>query len=157
MRGQYLPESLKIALLGRKAEPYESMTLFLLSRARRSGSEEEGKQALREAFAYVEHAKSRVFVEQLATTDIRPAGISSELLGEEARLLRSLRAFRALRTAEAAEQQYLWGQEISETEEKLQDLWSRISKDSSKGAEYVELRRATPSSHSAVRTMLRNL
>lgn len=157
LRSQYLPESLKIALLARKTEPYEGMALFLLSRARQSESEEERKRALREAFAYIEHAKSRVFVEQLATTDIRPAGVSSELLDEEARLLRSLRAFRALHTSEAAEQQYLWGEEISEIEDKLQDLWSRISEESSKGAEYVELRRAVPSSHSSVRAILRNL
>lgn len=157
LRSQYLPESLKIALLARKAEPYESMALFLLSSARWSDTEEEKKQALREAFAYIEYAKSRVFVEQLATTDIRPAGISSELLDEEARLLKDLRAFRALHTAEAAGQQYLWGQEISEVEDELQNLWSRISEESSKGAEYVELRRAVPRSYASVRAMLRNL
>lgn len=157
LRSQYLPESLKIALLARKAEPYENMALFLLSRAHRSGSEEERKQALREAFAYIEHAKSRVFVEQLATTDIRPMGISTELLDEEARLLRSVRAFRALHTAEAAEQQYLWGQEISEIENELRELWNRMSEESREGAEYVELRRALPSSHSSACIMLRNL
>lgn len=157
LRSQYLPESLKIALLARKAEPYEDMALFLLSRARRSETEEERKRALREAFAYIEHAKSRVFVEQLAMTDIRPAGIAPELLNEEARLLKGLRAFRAVHTAEATEQQYLWGQEISEIEDKLQDLWSRISEESTKGAEYVELRRAVPSSYASVRAMLRNL
>ena len=157
LRSQYLPESLKIALLARKAEPYESMVLFLLSRARRSESEEERKRALREAFAYVEHAKSRVFVEELATTDIRPAGISPELLDEEARLLRSVRAFRALHTAGAAEQRYLWGQEISEIEEKLRELWNRISEESGRGAEYAELRRAVPSDHPSVRAMLRNV
>lgn len=157
LRSQYLPEFLKIALLARKTEPYESMALFLLSRARQSEAEEERKRALREAFAYIEHAKSRVFVEQLATTDIRPAGIPSELLDEEAQLLRSLRAFRVLHMAKAAEQQYLWGEKISEIEAKLQDLWSRISEESSKGAEYVELRRAVPSSYASVCAMLRNL
>jgi tetratricopeptide (TPR) repeat protein len=157
LRAQYLPESLKIALLARKAEPYESMALFLLSSARRSGSEEESKRDLREAFAYVEQAKSRVFVEQLATTEIKPTGIARELLDQEAGLLRRVRAFRSLRTAEATEQRYLWGQEISETEEELRELWHRIGQESGRGTEYVELRQGVPRNHSSVRAMLRNI
>jgi tetratricopeptide (TPR) repeat protein len=156
LRSQYLPESLKITLLARKADPYESMALLLLSRARQSDSAEERNRALRETFAYIELAKSRTFVEQLATIDIKPRGISAELLDEEASVLRSLRAFRALHTAEAAEQQYLWGQEIHEIENKLNEIWDEIREESSKGAEYVELRQAVPASYSSLRSILRN-
>jgi tetratricopeptide (TPR) repeat protein len=76
---QYLPEATKISMLSLKEKPYTDI-VALLCRPGPNGNAYPDAQAVKEAYNYVERAKSRVFAEQLAGTDLGTAGLSAELL-----------------------------------------------------------------------------
>ena len=84
-------ESLKISMLSSLEEPYKDIiTLLCESWIDEAGNTE--PQAVEEAFNYVERTKSRIFAEQLSMTHLGTTGIPDELVEEEMRLGRELKA-----------------------------------------------------------------
>ena len=143
LRSQYLPETFKISLFADKNQPYEAMVL-----ACNSTSSEQ-------AFDYVERAKSRTFIEQLATTAIgATTGIPPELAEREARLISELRRLQLRHREALSQQRYEWGDEITQIESELENLWRDIRKIGIKGAEYVTLRQAAPLECAGVKQIL---
>lgn len=143
LRSQYLPETFKISLFTDKVKPYEVMLLL-----HRPTSPEQ-------AFDYMERAKSRVFIEQLATTAVASAaGIPSELAERETQLIGELRRLQLRHRETLSQQKYEWGDEIAQIESQLEDLWHEIRSTGSKGVEYVALRQATPLNFTGVKQIL---
>jgi tetratricopeptide (TPR) repeat protein len=145
MRSQYLPEDLKVSLFVDKIKPYETMVLSSLP------------HKACQAFNFVERAKSRVFMEQLAITPVgNTVDIPPDLFQREAELINDLRQLQH-QHRQAANQHYSWGNEIDQIESELEHLWEKISNTGSKGTEYVELRRATPLDFNGMKLLLTNL
>ena len=154
LRSQYLPEAMKISMISGKEEPYEKL-VGILCQFSLDGAGDSGAQVPEEAFKYVQLAKSRVFTEQLAKTDLGDvAGLSASLVEEERSLVHHLRALQAEHKTQAAQQSYDWGEEILRTEDRLRTLWKEIQSTSRKGAEYVSLREATSPNYTQVRSIL---
>lgn len=144
MRSQYLPEDLKVSLFADKIEPYETMVISSLPH--QSG----------QAFSFVERAKSRVFMEQLAITPIaNTVDIPMDLLQRESELINDLRRLQH-QHRQAANQHYNWGHEIDQIENELEQLWGTISHIGDKSTEYVELRKAIPLNFDSVKSLLVN-
>lgn len=143
LRSQYLPETLKISLFAEKTKPYEAMILLY----RQTSSEQ--------AFDYMERIKSRVFIEQLATTTMGSAtGIPSELAEQEARLIGEIRRLQLRHRETLSQQKYEWGDEIAKIEGQLEQLWHEIRSTDAKGAEYIALRQATPLDFARVKQII---
>ena len=80
LRSQYLPEPFKISMLAAKERAYAAVVRSLCRWAT-EGPKAEGEREIAEAFGHAERAKSRVFAEQLANTDLGLLpGISPKLL-----------------------------------------------------------------------------
>jgi hypothetical protein len=132
LRAQYLPEPTKISMLSSKEGPYEDMVV-LLCRPLSDGSDVD-MRALEHAFGYVERAKSRVFVELLAATELGAAELPTDLVEKERRLVRDLRRLQARHRAEAIPLRYDRGTEAARLEDELRQTRERIS-GSASGAE----------------------
>jgi Flp pilus assembly protein TadD len=146
LRSQYLPETFKISLFAEKTKPYEAMVLLCHS------------TSPDQAFDFMERAKSRIFIEQLATTAMGSvAGIPSELAEQEAQLIGELRCLQLRHRETLSQQKYEWGDEIIQIESKLEQLWHDIRRASAKGAEYVALRQATPLDFTGVKQIVNAL
>lgn len=145
LRLQYLPETFKISLFAQKTKPYEAMVLLHSS------------TSPERAFNYMERVKSRVFIEQLATTTIGSAGISSELADREVRLISEFRRLQLRHRETLSQQKYEWGDEIDQIETELQQLWHEIRRTGDKGSEYIALRQATPMDFPGVKQILNAL
>ena len=149
-RQQYLPEALKISMLASKSNPYEAL-VDLLTRPDGHAARQDWAAT---AFGYVEEAKSRVFLERLAISQIRwPQSASAELSWDEARLIDELRAL-TLRES-ATRDEASMPDELDRLEEELNDVWTRIEASGRDGAEYVSLRRGLPLTYDSIRDMLR--
>ncbi len=153
LRSQYLPESTKISMLSSKERPYADI-VAMLCRSESSGTVDPDAQAVKEAFNYVERAKSRVFAEQLAKSDLGSGGLPTKLLEQERKLTRDLRGLQARHRTEAVPQKYDWGSNVAEAEEKLRGLQEEIEETGARGREYVALRRASPLDYDAVCSVL---
>ncbi|NEO98692.1 MAG: tetratricopeptide repeat protein [Symploca sp. SIO2E9] len=146
LRSQYLPETFKISLFAEKGKLYEAMVLFCLS------------STLEQAFNYMERGKSRAFIEQLATTEIVNAvGIPQKLAEQETQLLGELRCLQLRHRGTLSQQQYEWGDEITQIEEQLEQLWDEIRGTNAKGAEYVALRQGKTLDFAGVKSTLNTL
>jgi tetratricopeptide (TPR) repeat protein len=146
LRSQYLPETFKISLFAEKTKPYEAMVLLCHS------------TSPDQAFDFMERAKSRIFIEQLATTAMGSvAGIPSELAEQEAQLIGELRCLQLRHRETLSQQKYEWGDEIIQIESNLEQLWHDIRRASAKGAEYVALRQATPLDFTGVKQIVNAL
>ena len=149
-RRQYLPEALKISMLASKSNPYEALVDLLT----RPDGHADSQDWAAIAFGYVEEAKSRVFLERLAISQIRwPQSASAELSWDEARLIDELRAL-TLRES-ATRDEASMPDELDRLEEELNDVWTRIEASGRDGAEYVSLRRGLPLTYDSIRDMLR--
>lgn len=149
-RQQYLPEALKISMLASKSNPYEALVDLLT----RPDGHADRQDWAATAFGYVEEAKSRVFLERLAISQIRwPQSASAELSWDEARLIDELRAL-TLRES-ATRDEASMPDELDRLEEELNDVWTRIEASGRDGAEYVSLRRGLPLTYDSIRDMLR--
>lgn len=154
LRSQYLPEATKVSMLSPKERPYEDL-ITLLCRSEEPHSDRSTEaRGITEAFDLVERAKSRVFVEQLAGTDLGSSGLPVELLEEEKKLARDLRRLQSRHKAEARPQKYDWGQRVAVLEDKLERLHEKIRETGTRGREFVALRRASPLSYGEVRSLL---
>lgn len=148
-RRQYLPEAMKISMLASKSNPYEALIDLLT----RPDEHTDGQNWAATAFGYVEEAKSRVFLERLAISQIRwPQSAPAELSREEARLIDELRAF-TLRGS-AAQDQASMPEELDRLEEQLSEVWARIEASGHDGAEYVSLRRGLPLTYDGILDLL---
>lgn len=146
LRSQYLPETFKISLFAQKTKPYEAMVLAC------------SLTNPDQAFDYVERAKSRIFIEQLATTAVGSAtGIPPELAEREAQLVGELRRLQLRHREKLSQQQYEWGDVISQIENKLEHVWQDIREFGVKGAEYVALRQAAPLDFAGVQQIVNAL
>lgn len=145
LRSQVLPESTKVSMLSPKERPYRDL-ITMLCKA------EDGPSARIEAFEYLERAKSRVFTEQLSGTDLNTTGVPSDLLDEERRLLRELRAVRL--GHEANERRKYDCNEGDQIEADLAGVRDRIVRSGKKGQEYVSLRQGSPLGFEEVRDVL---
>lgn len=154
LRSQYLPESTKISMLSPKEKPYADM-VALLCRTESSGALESDAQAIKQAFDYVERAKSRVFAEQLAGTNLGSAGLPVQLLEQEGTLSQTLRRLQARHKAEAKPQKYDWGSDVAQAEDELRRLHEEIAETGARGREYVTLRRAFPLGYDTLRSILK--
>lgn len=153
LRSQYLPEPFKISMLAAKERAYAAVVRSLC-RSAAEDPEAERKRETAEAFDYAERAKSRVFAEQLAITDLGPVpGISPKLLEQERGLARELRLLRAGHLEGLARGTYDWGEETVEDEARLRKVRERMRK-TSKGEEYVALREAMALDYAGVRALL---
>jgi tetratricopeptide (TPR) repeat protein len=149
-RRQYLPEALKISMLASKSNPYEALVDLLT----RPDGHADRQDWAATAFGYVEEAKSRVFLERLAISQIRwPQSASAELSRDEARLIDELRAL-TLRES-ATRDEASMPEELDRLEEELNDVWTRIEASGRDGAEYVSLRRGLPLTYDSIRDLLR--
>jgi tetratricopeptide (TPR) repeat protein len=153
LRSQYLPEATKISMLSAKERPYADM-VALLCRSEPGRLGHPDAQAIKEAFNYVERAKSRVFAEQLAETDLGSAGVPAELLEQERKLAQDLRRLQARHRAEVEPQKYDWSSNAVEVEDKLRRIQEEFRETGAKGREYVALRQASPLDYDAVRGIL---
>ncbi len=154
LRSQYLPEPFKISMLAAKEKVYEAMVKNLC-RSAVEGLEAEGAQRVTEAFGYAERAKSRVFAEQLAATDLGDvAGVPSKLLEQERELARELRLLRAEHLEGLARGTYDWGQEAGRVEARLRKIRKRM-RETDRGEEYTALRESTALDYEGVRTLLK--
>jgi tetratricopeptide (TPR) repeat protein len=143
LRSQYLPETFKISLFVNKVKPYEVMILLCSS------------TSTEEAFDYMERAKSRIFIEQLATTEIgSTTGIPSELAKQEAQLIKEIRYLQLHHRKTLSQQKYEWGDEIAKIESQLEQLWQEICSTGTKGTDYVGLRKAMPLNFTEVKQIL---
>ena len=98
----------------------------------------------RAAFDWLERAKSRVFMDILALTSLRPPAVADPaLLDEERSLLEDLRESPTGTAALAVG-------------ERLHGVWDRLATDSA-AAEYVAMRRGAPLGWEEVRRLLRSL
>jgi tetratricopeptide (TPR) repeat protein len=146
LRSQYLPETFKISLFAQKTKPYEAMVLAC------SPTHPE------QAFDYVERAKSRIFIEQLATTAIgNTTDIPPELAEREAQLIGELRRSQLRHREALSQQQYEWGDEIAQIEGQLEQLWHEIGSTGNKASEYVALRKAMPLKFSGLQKTLNSV
>lgn len=153
LRSQYLPEPFKISMLGAKEKAYEAMVKNLFDSAVEATGVEAARKA-EEAFGYAERAKSRVFAEQLATTDLGSlADIPAKLLSEERELTRKLRILRADHLERLARGTYDWGKESRKVEARLGKIRERM-RGSTRGEEYVSLREAATLDYSGVRALI---
>jgi CHAT domain len=152
LRSQSLPEPTKISMLSPKEGPYEDMVV-LLCRSLSDGSDVDAR-ALEHAFGYLERAKSRVFVELLAATELGVAELPTDLVEEERRLVRDLRRLQARHRAKAVPLRYDWGAEAAQLEDELRQTHERISESGLRGREYVSLRQASPIDYGGVRNLL---
>ena len=143
LRSQYLPETLKISLFADKVKPYEAM--ILLSHPTNP----------KQAFNYIEQAKSRIFIEQLATTGMgSAAGIPLELTQQEEQLIREIRNLQLRHRETLSQQKYEWGNEIAKIEGQLEQLWHDIGSTGNKGSEFVALRKAMPLNFAGLKHLL---
>lgn len=119
LRSQYLPEPFKISMFAAKERTYAAMVRSLC-RSAADDPEAEGPRKATEAFGYAERAKSRVFAEQLANTDLGAvAGVPSKLLEQERESSRKLRLLRATHLADLGKGTYDWGEEVRKVEAHL--------------------------------------
>jgi len=122
LRAQYLPEPFKISMLAAKEKAYEAMVKNLC-RSAEASPVEEAPQEISGAFGYAEAAKSRVFAEQLATTDLGVlAGVPARLLEKEHNLTRELRVIRADHLEALAHRTFNWGEEVDRIEGRLKKI-----------------------------------
>lgn len=146
LRSQYLPESLKISLFADKIKPYTKIILLY----RPTDPEK--------AFHYLERSQSRAFIEQLATTAMSAvAGIPPELAEREAQLLGELRRVQLRHRETLSQQKYEWGDEVSQIENQLEQLWHEIDRLGIRGTQYVALRQATTLDLAGVKQILQSL
>ncbi len=153
LRSQYLPEPFKISMLANKEDVYSAMVQILCSL---EGSENEVARRNVEAFDYAERAKSRVFAEQLAATDLDNVDIASippKLLNQERELARELRILRAEHLENLTKGTYDWGEEALKLESRLAKVRNRMRRTAG-GDEYVALREAAALDYSKVHTLL---
>ncbi|MDQ6662160.1 MAG: hypothetical protein M3Z24_14495 [Chloroflexota bacterium] len=157
LRSQYLPEALKISFFAnKKAKVYETMVLLCYSLGQ-SGSFV-SVSVIENAFDYIERAKSRVFIEELSTTSTQHfEGLPGPLADQEVALVNNLRNLQLRYRAAANAQRYEWGNDITQVESRLEQLWSQLSSTGPKGMEYVELRRAIPLKFTGVKSVLKHL
>jgi tetratricopeptide (TPR) repeat protein len=132
-------ETQRMSFLGEdKMSVYTRLVLFLLrERAQRTN-----------AFEYVERAKTRVMIDQLAVTPLRmPAGLSAALVEQERELLRQSRALLAAPaiTPEGVEH-------FRTITSALSHLWDEIEHIA---PEYAASRRARPLTYPDLRGLLR--
>lgn len=154
LRSQYLPESLKISMLSLKEGAYEDLIVGLCEQV---SSVPVGMRTptINEAFGYVERAKSRVFAEQLATTELAGvAGVPDKLVRQDRDLIRALREAQAVHREAVSRNRYGWGDEIEKIEDSLDKLQDRIRAIGPRGEEYVSLRQGTPLDYAEVRGIL---
>jgi tetratricopeptide (TPR) repeat protein len=152
LRSQYLPEPFKISMLAAKEGTYGAM-VRILSRSQ-EGPEAEGARRVTEAFGYAERAKSRVFAEQLARTDLGNAsGIPQELLEREHELVRELRILHAEHLEGLPAAAYDWGEELGKVGARLGKIRERMRR-TARGEEYIALREATTLDYAGVRALL---
>lgn len=153
LRSQYLPEPFKISMLAAKERAYAAVVRSLC-RSAAEGPRAEGEREIAESFGHAESAKSRVFAEQLASTDLGPVpGISPKLLEQERGLARELRLLRADHLEGLARGTYDWGDEARKVEARLRKVRERMRK-TAKGEEYVALREAAALDYAGVRALL---
>jgi len=143
-------------MLSPKEKPYADIVV-LLCRPKPDGTTYPDAQAVKEAYDYVERAKSRIFAEQLAGTDLGSVGLSAELLEQERKQTRDLRRLQARHRVGAEPQKYDWGPNMAEAEEKLRRLQEKISETGARGREYVALRQASPLDYDGVRVVLTDI
>jgi tetratricopeptide (TPR) repeat protein len=104
-------------------------------------ADREGRWNSAEALLYVERAKSRVFLEQLATTSLpAPAGITHPLLDQERQLIQRLSGLIASRRTVGVANPEL-NDLIQNVEGELRATWEMLE---TVVPEYVALRRGTP-------------
>ena len=154
LRSQYLPESLKISMLSLKEEVYEDLILGICGQG--SGNPGDARaRNIEEAYGYVERTKSRVFAEQLATTEFASkVGMPDKLLQRERGLTRALREAQVSHRSTVAKGRYDWGDEIAKVEERLGKLHDRMRNTGPQGEEYVSLRQGKPLGYAEVRNIL---
>lgn len=153
LRSQYLPEPFKISMLAAKERAYAAVVRSLC-RSAAEGPKAQGQREIVEAFGLAERAKSRVFAERLATTDLGPVpGVSLKLLEQERGLARELRLLRADHLEGLARGTYDWGEEAGKVEARLRKVRERMRK-TAKGEEYVALREAAALDYAGARALL---
>jgi tetratricopeptide (TPR) repeat protein len=129
--------------LEHRIDAYEQMVILCLVLDRRG-----------EAIEYVERSRSRVFLDQLATTTIwTPTTVNQELITAEAELLDRVSTLAAARQRAEGERFSFFDDQLRDAERQLNKVWNDMEKDA---AEYVALRRAAPAAFEEVRSCLHN-
>jgi tetratricopeptide (TPR) repeat protein len=140
LRGQLIRAEHKTTFpSGSKFRSYERLVLLLYS------------TDVKESFQNVERLKSRLLIDQLAYTLIRPSGlIHEELLREETVLLSQFHELNgALRHSQLIAPE--WWIEWNTVRAALEMLWDKIAESA---PEYVALRKARPSSYRDLQSIL---
>jgi len=156
IRCQELPEMTKIALFENKEIVYEAMIVLLLQMAKQYGHDSPRAESLaRTGLRWVEKAKCRTLVEQLAKFPIRrPANVGNLLLAEEAECLRQMERLRnMLKEAPEIRRSELLRQ-IEVAEESLEKIREEIRGSGREGADYVEIRTGRPADFDSIKYLL---
>jgi len=151
LRTKVIADEQRIDFQGPVIDVYETMIELQLELWQRRRD----PKHLRALFSYIERAKSRVLLEQLADLPVpRPRTVPAVLYEKEARLAEEIEELERLLTASAANVIALADQLLS-LQEELNSVWAQMEQvDPHAGAEYVSLRRADPVSVDDIRTLL---
>ncbi len=156
IRSQELPEMTKIALFENKEIVYEAMVFLLLQLAEQHGHDSSKAASLAcTALWWVEKAKCRTLVEELAKFPIRrPANVSNLLLAKEAEHLGQIERLRnMLKEAPEIRRNELL-REMEATEDLLEKVREEIRASGREGADYVEIRTGSPADFDSIKHLL---
>jgi tetratricopeptide (TPR) repeat protein len=143
-RGMLVEESHRIGFFGQALDAYNGLVALHLAKAN-----------WLDAWTTIEKARSRTLVEQLAQTTLSPPStVAASLLDEEKHWLFELRRLSlALRNASDSEASSLADQ-VESAQQALDAVLERMNFDA---ADYVALRRGTPTEFSEIRKLLKNV
>lgn len=153
LRTHIIEEEQRISYQGSIVDVYETMIELQLELY------EQGRDQihLETMFRYIEGAKSRVLLEQLADLPIlKPAKVSQSLLDEEARWSNEIEKLEKL-LMEGEENTIDLADRLASAHHTLSEVWTQIEQeDPYGGAEYVSLRRAAPLSVNDARNIVKH-
>ncbi len=152
LRGKVLAEDQRIGFQSLIIDVYETMIEVQLE----SWQRDNNPMHLESLFSYIERAKSRVLIEQLADLPVlQPMTVARSLLNEENRLTIKIEELERLLTERTGNAVDLADQLIS-AQEAIYRVWTQIEQDDPyAGVEYVSLRRASPISVDDIRQIVK--
>lgn len=152
LRGRVLSEDQRIGFQSLVIDVYETMIELQLELWQR----ENNPKHLEALFSYIERAKSRVLIEQLADLPVlQPKTVARSLLDEENRLTRQIEELE-MRLTEGMENAVELADQLISAQEEIHGVWAQIEReDPYAGVEYVSLRRASPISVDEIRQVVK--
>jgi CHAT domain-containing protein len=151
LRVRILAEGQRIGFQTTVIDVYETMIELQLELWQR----ENNPARLEALFSYIERAKSRVLIEQLADLPVlQPKSVTRSLFDEENELTREIEELERRLIEGTGNAVDLSGQLIA-AQEAISRVWANIeNEDPYAGAEYVSLRRASPTSADDIRQIV---